>query len=195
MPKIGMEPLRRAALVEAAIIEIGHAGTLDVTVSQIARRAGMSSALAHHYFGSKDQMLVAAMRHILTLFGAEVRAALQGNPTPLQRIEALIRASFSTRNFQPEIIAAWLNFYVQAQTSAEARRLLAIYRKRLHSNLRAGFRPLVRDPDIASETIGALIDGVYIRQSLHDDALAGGDAVSLILASVTRIIEADPRTS
>ena len=48
MPKLGMEPIRREALVKATIAEIGAAGSLDVTVSQIARRAGMSSALAHH---------------------------------------------------------------------------------------------------------------------------------------------------
>ena len=48
MPKVGMEPIRRAALVEATIAAIGEAGSLEVTVSQIAKRAGMSSALAHH---------------------------------------------------------------------------------------------------------------------------------------------------
>ena len=48
LPKSGMEALRRSALVEATIHEIGARGSLDVTVSQIARRAGMSSALAHH---------------------------------------------------------------------------------------------------------------------------------------------------
>ena len=51
MPKLGMEPIRRDALVKATIAEIGAAQSLDVTVGQIARRAGMSSALAHHYFG------------------------------------------------------------------------------------------------------------------------------------------------
>ena len=71
-----MEPIRKEALVKAAIVEIGRAGSLDVTVSQIAKRAGMSSALAHHYFGSKEEMFLAAMRHILTLYGAEVRGAL-----------------------------------------------------------------------------------------------------------------------
>ena len=43
MPKLGMEPIRKAALIKAAIAEIGQAGTLEVTVSQIARRAGVSS--------------------------------------------------------------------------------------------------------------------------------------------------------
>ena len=67
MPKVGMEPIRRSALVAAAIEEIGRAGSLDVTVSQIARKAGMSSALAHHYFGSKDQIFLSAMRSVPTL--------------------------------------------------------------------------------------------------------------------------------
>ena len=66
MPKVGMEPIRRDALVKATIAEIGAAQSLDVTVGQIARRAGMSSALAHHYFGGKDQIFLAAMRYILT---------------------------------------------------------------------------------------------------------------------------------
>ena len=47
MPKLGMEPIRRAALVKATIDEIGAVGNLDVTVSNIAKRAGMSSALAN----------------------------------------------------------------------------------------------------------------------------------------------------
>ncbi len=64
-----MEPIRRQALVQATIAEIGAAGSLDVTVAQIARRAGVSSALAHHYFGGKDQIFLAAMRHILTAYG------------------------------------------------------------------------------------------------------------------------------
>ena len=46
MPKLGMEPIRKAALVKATITEIGRAGSLDVTVSQIAKRAGMSTVAA-----------------------------------------------------------------------------------------------------------------------------------------------------
>ena len=41
MPKLGMEPISKAALVKATIAEIGAVGSLDVTVAQIARRAGM----------------------------------------------------------------------------------------------------------------------------------------------------------
>ena len=76
MPKVGMEAPRRAALVQATVAEVGAAGSLDVSVAQIARRAGMSSALAHHYFGSKQRIFSAAMRYILTAYGNSVRARL-----------------------------------------------------------------------------------------------------------------------
>lgn len=188
MPKLGMEPIRRDALVKAAIAEIGEAGSLDVTVNQIARRAGMSSALAHHYFGSKEQMLVATMRHILGVFGAEVRGALSMARTPEARIEAIVRASFSSQNFRPATAASWLHFYVQAQTSDQTRRLLSVYHRRLRSNLIAGFRPLVPDAATAAETIGALIDGVYLRQVLRPEAMSNDEAIDLVLASVERLI-------
>ena len=106
MPKLGMEPIRKDALVKATIVEIGRVGSLDVTVSQIAKRAGMSSALAHHYFGSKEEMFLAAMRHVLTLYGAEVRGALAAAEGPEGRVRAICgrrsaRATFAARRWGP----------------------------------------------------------------------------------------------
>jgi len=182
MPKIGMEPIRRSALVEATIHEIGLRGTLDVTVSQIARRAGMSSALAHHYFGSKEQIFVAAMRHILTLYGAEVRGALVMAKTPRDRVEAIIRASFAPAQFRSEMVSAWLNFYVQAQKSDDALRLLHIYQRRLRSNLHHAIRQIA--PDNASRLtrgLAAMIDGLYIRQALRVEPLDPERAIDVLL--------------
>ncbi len=194
MPKIGMEPLRRSALVEATIIEIGRVGTLDITVAQIAKRAGMSSALAHHYFGGKEQMFAAAMRHVLTLYGAEVRGALTMADTPRARVEAVIRASFAPSHFRPEVVAAWLNFYVQAQRSDEAARLLRVYHARLRSNLRHDLRRLVGGrADHLTRGIAAMIDGLYIRQALGTERLTSADAVALLLDYLDTHLSAEAR--
>lgn len=183
MPKLGMEPIRKEALVKATIVEIGRTGSLDVTVSQIAKRAGMSSALAHHYFGSKEDMFLAAMRHILTLYGAEVRGALAAaDGGPEGRVRAILRASFSAGNFRREAVGAWLNFWVLSQTVPQARRLLAVYQGRLRSNLVAALRPVAgaRAPTIA-EGLGALIDGLYLREVLKSGAPDGAAAVATAL--------------
>jgi len=182
MPKLGMEPIRRAALVKATIAEIGVTGSLDVTVSQIAKRAGMSSALAHHYFGGKDQIFLAAMRHILTVYGAEARGALVMADGPRGRVEAIIRAGFTTTNFRRDVVAAWLNFYVLAQSSGAARRLLTIYQRRLQSNLIHALRPLAGDraADIATR-LAALIDGMYLHAALRMDGIDNGTATDHLL--------------
>ncbi|MBL4766870.1 MAG: transcriptional regulator BetI [Rhodobacteraceae bacterium] len=167
MPKLGMEPIRREALVKATIAEIGAAGSLDVTVSQIARRAGMSSALAHHYFGGKEQIFLAAMRRILTDFGAEVRKELKA-AQPDARAAAIIRACFAASCFTPATISAWTTFYVLAQHNPEALRLWRIYQARLRSNLTHALRLMTQEPAKSADTMAAFIDGLYIRAALDD---------------------------
>ncbi|SIO42454.1 transcriptional regulator, TetR family [Rhodovulum sp. ES.010] len=161
---MNVQPQRKAELIEATIREIGATGSLAVTVGQISKRAGVSSALAFHYFGDKDRLFLAAMRHILAVYGTEVRQALASADGPRTRLEGLIRASFSPTNFSHDVIAAWLNFYVLAHRSPEARRLLVVYHKRLHSNLVHDLRPLAGEaaPGIARRLAG-LIDGIYLR--------------------------------
>ena len=181
MPKLGMEPIRKDALVKATITEIGRTGSLDVTVSQIAKRAGMSSALAHHYFGSKEEMFLAAMRHVLTLYGAEVRGALAVASTPEGRLRAVLLANFSAGNFRREVIGAWLNFYVLAQTVPEASRLLRVYQGRLRSNLLVGLRPLAgAKAEELADGLGALIDGVYLREALKIGTPDGKLAATMV---------------
>lgn len=183
MPKVGMEPIRKTALMKATIVEIGRAGSLDVTVSQIAKRAGMSSALAHHYFGSKEEMFLAAMRHIMTIYGAEVRGALALATTPMDRLRAVIVASFSPANFRREAVSAWLNFWLLAQTVPDAQRLVAVYQRRMNSTLVAALRPLAgsRATEVATG-LGALIDGLYLRQVLRQGAPDGASAVRTAMA-------------
>lgn len=195
MPKLGMEPIRRDALVKATISEIGRAGSLDVTVAQIARRAGMSSGLAHHYFGGKDQIFIAAMRHILGIYGAQVRGALAVAKGPHARLKAIIRASFEAGNFRSEVISAWMNFYVQAQTSDGAKRLLHVYQARLRSNLMHDLRPLVgtRAPMLA-DNIAALIDGLYIRHALRGAEPDGKAASERVLDYLETMLSEGKKT-
>jgi TetR/AcrR family transcriptional repressor of bet genes len=182
LPKIGMEPVRRKALIDAAISAIGEHGSLDVTMSEIAGRAGVSSALAHHYFGAKDELLLATMRHLLAELGADARRALKAARTPRARVSAVVAVNFSAAQFRAQTIAAWLAFYVEAQRSPALRRLLRVYARRLHANLMSGLTGLLPRAEAGevAETTAALIDGFYIRQALRDGAPDAASAIRLI---------------
>ena len=182
MPKIGMEPLRRRALIDAAISAIGERGSLDVTMSDIAGRAGVSSALAHHYFGAKGDLLEATMRHLLADLGRDSITALSRAHTPRQRISAAIAVNFSAAQFRQEIVQAWLAFYVEAQKSTVLRRLLRVYARRLNSNLLSGLTPLMprTEAERMAEAIAAMIDGLYIRRALKDGLPNPASAAALV---------------
>lgn len=182
MPKIGMEPIRRKALIAAAIEEIHAHGSLDITVGQIAKRAGVSSGLAHHYFGGKDQLLVATMRHLLKLLSREVAERLRATDDPRRRVSAVIGGNFAPEQFRPEVITAWLAFYVNAQASDDARQLLRIYAHRLHSNLLDALaRMLSRDDaEQVAEGTSALIDGLWLRRALKEGPVDRDSAIALV---------------
>ncbi|AYG65496.1 MULTISPECIES: transcriptional regulator BetI [unclassified Rhizobium] len=181
MPKVGMEPLRRKALVDAAMRVIGDHGSLTVTMSEIAKQAGVSPALAHHYFGSKEQLLIETVRVHLQRLRDSVVTALRAAKTPREKLSAIIRISFQADQFAPETIAAWLAFYAEAQRSEETRRFLVIYARRLHSNLVANLKPLCPTGDARriAEGAAAMIDGLYIRQGLRSAPISTEASIAL----------------
>jgi TetR/AcrR family transcriptional regulator, transcriptional repressor of bet genes len=191
VPRTGMEPIRRKALIAAAIDAIHDRGMGQVTMGEIARRAGVSPALAHHYFGGKDQLLLATMRHLLSELGAEIQTRLAEANNPAERIAAVIRGNFAEDQFRPAVISAWLAFYLQAQTDPEARRLLRIYTRRLESNLVHAMRVLAKRDRAAeiAEMAGALIDGLWIRHSLGDRRPDPESAIALVENAVRKALD------
>ncbi len=184
---MGVQATRKMQLVTAAIEEIGAHGTLDVTVSQIAKRAGVSPALAFHYFGDKNQLFLSAMRHILRNYGAEVRAHLSDARGPRARLDAILQANFASSNFERHVISAWLIFYVTALRLPAAEKLLQVYKRRLRSNLLFDLRQLSRRPEQIADGLGAMIDGIYIRHALGTPDPSG--ALAMIEDYLERALE------
>ncbi len=119
-----------------------------------------------------------------------MRGAISTATGPEQRLRAIVLGSFSQGNFRREAISAWLNFYVLAQTQPEARRLLRVYQRRLRSNLRYELRPLVGPrTDAVARGLGALIDGVYIRAALADNAPDRHYALKIVMEYLDRELE------
>lgn len=197
LPKVGMEPVRRKALLDATLKALGDHGSPAVTMSEIARHAGVSPALAHHYFGSKEQLLVATIRNLLRQLRDDVVKAIQHAHTPRERLSAVIRTSFHADQFAPETIAAWLAFYTDAQRSEETRRLLVLYARRLRSNLVASLSALCPREDAIriAEGAAALIDGLYIRQGLRAAPISAAASIALTedyLNAQLRVFDAGP---
>lgn len=172
MPKVGMQPIRKRQLIEATIASIHAHGLADTTVATIGRLAGLSPGIIHHYFGGKDALLAATMRALLVELRAYVVTALAAAVGPRARIEAIIDASFTERQFQPQVIVTWLAFWGQAPHDETLMRLQRVYARRLQSNLRHELRLLVGDgrASIVTQGLAAMIDGLWLSFALGQSA-------------------------
>ncbi|HUG61238.1 MAG TPA: transcriptional regulator BetI [Methylomirabilota bacterium] len=165
-------------------------GMAGLTMGDIARRAGVSSALAHHYFGSKDDLLLATMRHLLDELGAEFKRRLSHADDPMSRVAAIIEGNFAPTQFQPAVISAWLAFYLQSQHDDEAARLLKVYLRRLDSNLVHALGDML-PPDLARDTArgaAAMIDGLWLRSALPAGDIGAAEAIRLVKDYVMRAV-------
>ena len=62
--RVGSEDARRRQLIEATIDAIAELGFAATTIAEIARRADVSTGLVSFYFGDKDGLLEATLRHL-----------------------------------------------------------------------------------------------------------------------------------
>jgi TetR/AcrR family transcriptional repressor of bet genes len=168
MPKLGMGPIRRKQLVEAAIAIIHEQGFANATVARIARRAGVSSGMVHHYFRNKDDLLFTTMRHLLAELRADAVARLAHANGPAERVCAIIDACFGEAQFEEQVFSAWLALYGNARHSARLRKIVSLYHRRLKSSLVHELRRLVPEAEAPrlAEGIGAMIDGLWLRYAL-----------------------------
>jgi TetR/AcrR family transcriptional repressor of bet genes len=182
MPKLGMGPVRRTQLIAAAISSLHDHGYAETTVARIARRAGVSPGIVHHYFSGKDDLLFATMRHLLAELRSDTVDRLAAAATPRARLSAIVEANFAPVQYSGQVMTAWLALYGAARHSAELSRLLHIYHARLHANLKHALLHL-HEPETAEQLatgIAALIDGVWLRAALSDDTRNRAQALKLI---------------
>jgi TetR/AcrR family transcriptional repressor of bet genes len=163
-----MAPIRRKQLVEAAIAAIHEDGLAHATVARIARRAGVSSGIVHHYFASKDDLLFETMRSLLADLRRDAVQRLAQARGDRDRLDAVIAASFGEGQFGESVFSAWLALYGSARQSPRLRQILSLYHRRLRANLMHDLRKLTsRAAAIRiSEAVGAMIDGLWLRYAL-----------------------------
>ena len=172
MPIVGVKDTRKQQLIEATMASIAELGMQNTTIVSSSKRAGMSSGIISHYFGGKQGLIEAALRHLLEQLGRELRERMAlTDGSPEQRLACIVESNFS--EFQCSALAAktWLSFWARSMHEPGLKRLQQINNARLYSNLRYSFAqvlPATQATEAARQT-AAMIDGFWLRSALSLD--------------------------
>lgn len=191
MPKVGMEPIRRQQLIKAAIEVIAEHGFSEATVTRIAKAAGVSGGIIHHYFGGKNELLEGAMRSILADLHAEVSRRLEGVTDPRERLHALIAGNFCDSQFSAQAVAAWLAFWSQSPYVPALFRLQQINARRLRANLLHALRQLLpaERAEAATFMLMVLIDGLSLQAALKPGTITPEAAQRLMRTQLDALLD------
>jgi AcrR family transcriptional regulator len=177
----------REQILAAARQLFAQRGYQATTMRAIAAEAGVNAALVHHYYGSKEQLLIAAMN--LPLNPADVIRELRDagpreqlgerlvrffvrtwrDPQTGQPLQALLRASASS-----DAGAATMRQFVENVMLARLTTLLGVPRLRLAG----GFAQLL------GFALGGTVIGIEPLASASED-----DLVALLAPSIQRYID------
>lgn len=163
---------RREQLINAAFKAINVVGLAGVTLTQVAKEAGLSTSIVSHYFGDKDGLLNATMRKIsrdLCDAVAECRAQAAGNSQ--SQLFAIIQGNFHHSQNNGVSTRAWLDFWAASMHQPALRCLQRVNDRRLYSTIYSQFRRVLPSPQarIAARGLAAMIDGLWLRGSLSAD--------------------------
>ena len=81
---------RKLEILEATCRVIAREGTDGLRMGTVAIEAGVSSALIHYYFATRDDLLAQAFNHADTKADLAAAEALVGIDSPLERLRRLL---------------------------------------------------------------------------------------------------------
>ncbi|UKS29732.1 TetR family transcriptional regulator [Paenibacillus sp. HWE-109] len=91
MPKVGMEPKRRAEVINATLTCISKFGIDGMTLDKVAEHASCSKGVVTYYFKNKESLIIEAFKSFLSYYGMKINAEIQQTMTPNEMIELTLK--------------------------------------------------------------------------------------------------------
>ncbi len=162
-------------MLRAAAELICERGFGDTRIADVAKRAGVSSALVIYYFGTRDRLLVDALRYSEESFYEAAEKMLAEIPSLRERLSLLIKWTCvpEADNEIPGAWGLWFDLWAQAFRHDEVKagrvELDARWRKMIVDavEVRPSSTPM-STPGMFALEFSALLDGLSIQVALED---------------------------
>lgn len=93
MPKLGMEPIRRAETMNAALECICEFGIDKTTLDMVAAKAGFSKGIVAYYFKTKKQLMMESLKAFLTSYKLKIGSSITKDMPPLEMVKKVVDIS------------------------------------------------------------------------------------------------------
>jgi len=184
----------RERILAAAVSRIASEGIDGVRIARIAMDAGVSTALVHYHFETRESLLAEALDYSYTHAGdVRLDGGLPEHASHAERLAAMIDQCLPTTPELEQDWVLWVELWLRAVRHPELRPVA----EELYARLRAWFADEIRagvaagefarcDPeDLADRTL-ALLDGFGVRTLIGDSTIPLERARRAVSSSLAR---------
>ena len=164
------ESERRLSLLKAAFREVAEKGFSEVTLDDIAGRAGVSKGITLYYFDSKEELFRELFGWLIDSIHERMREAVAAERDPVAKVRALTALIFPSPSKNRAFFRAFVDFCGLAARREAFREVNARFyagcREIDGGIVEEGMRQgvfVVRDPREAGSTMRAMFDGLMMQ--------------------------------
>src|SRR6201994_3749190 len=166
-------------ILEAACDLIAAGGIDDVRSARVAMRARASTALVHHYFSTREELLEQALLHSFEMAGDERFAEAEDGGSATAALAQAIEEGLPVAGRPERDWVLWVELWLRAAREPDLRPLAATLYERYHEWLEEVLKRGIESgefdqpADLAALTdrTMALLDGLGLRALLHDPTM------------------------
>ncbi|HEX4467150.1 MAG TPA: TetR/AcrR family transcriptional regulator [Solirubrobacteraceae bacterium] len=178
-------------IIDAMRSSVARRGTAGSTFDHVSREAGVSRGLLHYYFGTKEQLLVEAVRRDCELRLERLEGQLSTARTAEDFIDLMAQSLQRTVREDPDFITLVFELFtlsrhnddIAAEYAALMRRTREQVANMLEAAHREGVLRLHAEPEAVAEILFSLGDGFALRMLAEPDR----DFSSTLSAAVTSV--------
>jgi AcrR family transcriptional regulator len=164
-------------IVDAMRHSVARRGSAGSTFDHVSREAGVSRGLLHYYFGTKEQLLVEAVRRDCELRLERLESQLSTAQTPDDFIDLMAQSLHETVQEDPDFVTLVFELFTLSRRNAdialEYAALMCRMREQLAGMLAAaekeGVLRLHAEPEAVAEVLFSLGDGFALRMLSEPD--------------------------
>jgi AcrR family transcriptional regulator len=197
MPRPHVEEERRQQILEATWHVIAVSGFRGLRLSDVAKRAGVSSGMIHYYFDTKDDLVKAAFERYYEHSTQRRQWLMETDQGPLELLKAIVESYLPIEDETLEGWHVWSELWVEGLQEPDLRELnedfYGQWRRLVAGIIRDGQNAgLIRDGsavELANMLI-AMIDGLAIQVLLGSRSLTAERMRATCLAFIDEMLAA-----
>lgn len=173
------------ALIEAAAALAGERGSGHVTVRDIATRAGVNATFVHRYFGSKHNLIRAAIQHAQERLASRIEEA----PDILEGAAAIFHATLQERELIATLTRASLDGVFAEVPPGNPAMIALVDRFMREAASRGSGRhdPRAVAACLSATAVGYALLGDYIRHGTALEGVATDEVDAMLIGVLTDV--------